>query len=96
MFYALSWFVVLSLLALWSLGAWALHAMAALGGGPYRRPGGRLRVTQGLRVPDWLAPWMPPNSLPRWSRWPLPSGPPSKPCWDGHPRWRVGCRSRSG
>ena len=28
MFYALSWFVVFALLALWSLGAWAFHAIA--------------------------------------------------------------------
>ncbi len=28
MFYALSWFVIFSLLALWSLGAWAVHAIA--------------------------------------------------------------------
>ena len=28
MFYAISWFAVLSLLALWSLAAWALHAVA--------------------------------------------------------------------
>ena len=28
MFYALSWFFVVALLALWSLAAWALHAVA--------------------------------------------------------------------
>ncbi len=28
MFYALSWFVVFGLLALWSLGAWGFHAVA--------------------------------------------------------------------
>jgi hypothetical protein len=27
MFYAISWFVVLALVALWSLAAWALHAV---------------------------------------------------------------------
>lgn len=29
MFYAINWFVVVVLLALWSFTAWALHALAA-------------------------------------------------------------------
>jgi len=28
MLYALSWFVIFSVLALWSLAAWAVHAVA--------------------------------------------------------------------
>ncbi len=31
MFYALSWFFVVALLARWSLAAWALHAVAVWG-----------------------------------------------------------------
>jgi hypothetical protein len=61
MFYALSWFVVLGLLALWSLGAWAVHAMAAWTVAHAGALAGGSGVTQGLRVPDWLAPWMPPE-----------------------------------
>lgn len=60
MFYAISWFLVFVLMALWSLGAWAFHSVAAwavtnagvLAGGPATGP---------LRLPDWLAPWVPPE-----------------------------------
>jgi len=60
-FYALSWSVVFILLALWSLAAWAFHSIATwtvsnsgvLAGGP--------GAIEGLRVPDWLAPWIPPE-----------------------------------
>ena len=59
MFYALSWSVMFILLALWSLAAWAFHSIAAwtisnageLAGGP--------GAIESLRVPDWLAPWIP-------------------------------------
>ena len=60
MLYALSWFVVFGLLAMWSLAAWALHSITAwtssktgvLAGGS---------ALEGLRLPDWLAPWIPPE-----------------------------------
>jgi hypothetical protein len=60
-FYALSWSLVFVLLALWSLAAWAFHSITtwtvsnadALAGGP--------GVIEGLRAPDWLAPWIPPE-----------------------------------
>jgi hypothetical protein len=64
MFYALGWFVVLALLALWSLGAWALHAIAAWTVANAGALAGGSGVAQGLRVPDWLAPWMPPELAP--------------------------------
>jgi len=59
--YALSWSVTFILLALWSLAAWAFHSIAAwtvsnagvLAGGP--------GAIESLRVPDWLAPWIPPE-----------------------------------
>jgi len=60
-FHVLSWSVTFILLALWSLTAWAFHSIAAwtvsnagvLAGGP--------AAIQSLRVPDWLAPWIPPE-----------------------------------
>jgi hypothetical protein len=64
MFYALSWLVVLALLALGSLGAWALHAIAAWTVANAGALAGGSGVAQGLRVPDWLAPWMPPELAP--------------------------------
>lgn len=65
MFYALSWLVIFSLIALWSLGAWAAHAVAvwtvsnaaALTGAASDAASG----VGGLRLPDWLAPWVPPE-----------------------------------
>jgi len=61
MFYALSWVVVFSLLALWSLAAWAFHSITTwtvANAGVLAEGSG---VTQGLRMPDWLAPWVPPE-----------------------------------
>jgi len=60
-FYALSWSVVFVLLALWSLAAWTFHSIVAwtvsnsgaLLGGP--------GALEGLRTPEWLAPWTPPE-----------------------------------
>lgn len=65
MFYALTWFFVLALLALWSLAAWALHGMAVwavsqagtLGTGP--------AGAGTIGLPDSLAPWVPPE-LAQW------------------------------
>jgi hypothetical protein len=61
MFYALSWFGVFSLLALWSLAAWAFHAITAWAASNAGVLAGGSGVTQGLRMPDWLAPWVPPE-----------------------------------
>jgi hypothetical protein len=61
MFYALSWFAVLSLLAMWSLAAWAFHAIATWTVANAGVLAGGSGTTEGLRVPDWLAPWIPPE-----------------------------------
>ena len=61
MFYALSWFAVLSLLAMWSLAAWAFHAIATWTVANAGVLAGGSATTEGLRVPDWLAPWIPPE-----------------------------------
>ncbi len=61
MFYALSWFAVFSLLALWSLAAWAFHAIAAWTVSNAGVLAGGSSAIEGLRVPDWLAPWIPPE-----------------------------------
>ncbi|MGE4240333.1 hypothetical protein [Ramlibacter sp.] len=57
MFYALSWFVVISLLALWSLTAWALHALAVW----TVSNAGALSGAGTLSLPAWLSPWVPPE-----------------------------------
>ncbi len=64
MFYVLSWFVVFGLLALWSLGAWAFHAVAlwaVSNAGALTGATGAVSGVEGLRLPDWLAPWVPPE-----------------------------------
>ncbi len=61
MLYALSWFAVLTLLTLWSLGVWALQAFAVW---TVSSPGaviGTGSSIEGLRLPDWLTPWVPPE-----------------------------------
>jgi len=59
MSYALSWFVVFGLLALWSLGAWAFHAIAVWAVSNAGVLTGAASGVEGLRLPDWLAPWVP-------------------------------------
>ena len=61
MFYALNWFIVFSLLALWSLVSWGFHAIAAWmisNTGALKGDAGEIL---SLGVPGWLAPWMPPE-----------------------------------
>ena len=61
MFYALSWFVVVALLALWSLAAWALHAVAVWTVSNAGALSGAASGVGTIRLPDWLAPWVPPE-----------------------------------
>lgn len=61
MFYALNWMVVLGLLSLWSLGAWAFHAMAAWAASNAGALTGAAPGVEGLRLPDWLSSWLPPE-----------------------------------
>lgn len=61
MFYALSWFVVFGLLALWSLGAWAFHAAAVWVVSNAGALTGATSGVENLRLPDWLSPWVPPE-----------------------------------
>jgi hypothetical protein len=59
--HALSWFVVFSLLALWSLAAWVFHTITAWSVANAGLLAGASGAVDGLRVPDWLAPWIPPE-----------------------------------
>ena len=61
MVHALSWFVVFSLLALRSLAAWAFHTITAWSVSNAGLLAGASGAVDGLRVPDWLAPWIPPE-----------------------------------
>lgn len=69
MFYALSWFVVFSLLALWSLGVWAVHAVA---GWTVSNAGvltGAASGIEGLHLPAWLTAWLPPEFMQAMTSW---------------------------
>lgn len=59
MFYVLSWFAVASLLALWSLAAWALHAAAVWSVSKAGALSGAASGVGGIALPDRLAPWVP-------------------------------------
>lgn len=61
MFYALNWSVTFILLALWSLAAWAFHSIAAWTVSNAGVLAGGAGAIESLRVPGWLAPWMPPE-----------------------------------
>jgi len=65
MFYALNWFVIFSLLALWSLAAWAANAVAVWtlsnAGTLTGAASGAASGAESLRLPEWLAPWVPPE-----------------------------------
>ncbi len=59
MFYLLSWFAVASLLALWSLAAWALHAVAVWSVSNAGALSGAASSVGSIALPQWLAPWVP-------------------------------------
>ena len=59
MFYALSWFVVVALLALWSLAAWALHALVVWTVSSVGTLSGAASAVGGIALPAWLVPWLP-------------------------------------
>ena len=65
MFYALSWSVVFILLAIWSLAAWAFHSIAAWTVSNAGILAGGSGAIEGLRAPDWLAPYTPTENAER-------------------------------
>ncbi|HPU52866.1 MAG TPA: hypothetical protein PK359_14990 [Burkholderiaceae bacterium] len=59
MFYALSWFVVASLLALWALVAWALHAVTIWTVSHAGELKSGASGSGALTLPDWVTSWVP-------------------------------------
>lgn len=59
MFYAISWFVVVGLFLLWSIAAWAFHAIAAWTLTNAGALAGDAGAIESLQLPVWLAPWVP-------------------------------------
>jgi hypothetical protein len=63
MFYALCWFFVAALLALWSLAAWALHAVAVWTVANAGALTGAASSAGTITAPEWLGLWVPPEVL---------------------------------
>jgi hypothetical protein len=61
MLYAISWIIVASLLALWSLAVWALHTVAVWAVSSAGALSGAAAGVETLRLPHWLASWAPPE-----------------------------------
>ena len=61
MFCAFSWFVVASLITLWSLAAWAVHAVAVWTVSNVGAISGVASGASTLALPNWLAPWVAPE-----------------------------------
>lgn len=61
MFYLLIWFLVFGFFVLWSLTAWAVHAFAVWSISNASALTSVAPGVEGLRLPEWLAPWMPPE-----------------------------------
>ena len=63
--YALSWFLILGLIAAWSLTTWAANAIAVWtvsnAGVLTGAATGAASGVESLNLPQWLAPWVPPE-----------------------------------
>ena len=57
MFYVLSWFLIFFFFALWSLTVWAANTVALW----TIAQAGTWNGAASLALPDWLAPWVPPE-----------------------------------
>ena len=64
MWHGLAWLVTACLLAVWSLGAWALHAVAQWASG--FSVANAAHQVGAIRPPEWLAAWLPPGVLEQW------------------------------
>ena len=64
MFYVFNWFIVIALLALWSLVAWSLHAVAVWTVSNAGAISGAASGAGSITLPDWLAPWVPSEVAP--------------------------------
>lgn len=76
MFYAISWFLALALLALWSVACWSAHAVtlwAVSGAGTLTGSGPA--VVDQVALPDWLAIWLPPALAQEFGVWIAAAGP---------------------
>jgi hypothetical protein len=67
MFYTITWLLMALLLALWSIAAWALHALAQWSGLQAGTLPGVPEQLGTLPAPDWLSLWLPLGAQESWS-----------------------------
>lgn len=60
MLHALTWFGIVGLLAMWSLAMWGMHSLVAWGLTNAGVLAGASGAIDAVRLPPWLAPWIPP------------------------------------
>ncbi len=59
MLYAISWFLILALLAIWSVGVWGLHSIAVWSIHGVGAMVGQSHPMDRLPVPGWVGLWFP-------------------------------------
>ena len=59
MLYAISWFLILALLAIWSVGVWGLHSIAAWSMHGIGAMVGQSSQMEVLPIPGWVGLWFP-------------------------------------
>lgn len=67
MFYTITWVLMALLLALWSVAAWVLHALAQWSGAHTGAMTGLPAQLGTLPAPDWLSFWLPIGAHESWS-----------------------------
>ena len=90
MFYAISWFVSLSLLAIWSLLCWGVHAFtvwAMSSAGALATGAAGAASVQAVLLPAWLQGWIPPELLQTLESWVTSAGPMLQGVLESVPAW---------
>ncbi len=59
MLYSISWFLVLAVIAAWSTGVWALHALVVWSLSSVGALAGPTQKLEALALPRWIEVWVP-------------------------------------
>ena len=61
MLYSIAWFLVLTLLAIWSFSVWLFQSLAVWSLNSAGSLAGSAQLPQDLSLPAWLSVWVPPD-----------------------------------